>query len=75
MEYNAAVEDFIALETEEKDSRSRSQEWKECFEVVVGKMEGWAARMREIIRGEGVRKLVARVEEGEKEDGAAGKEV
>lgn len=60
---------------EEKDSKSRSQEWKDCFDVVVGKMEGWAARMREILREEGVRTLVFRVEEGGGEGGEGFKSV
>lgn len=61
------------LETEEKDGKGRSQAWKEQFEVVVEKMEGWAARMREILEDEGVGKLVAEREGGE--GGEAGKSV
>lgn len=39
-EYNVAVEEFMALEKEENnDSKTRSQDWKEHFDVVVGKME------------------------------------
>lgn len=73
--YNAAVEEFVVREMAEKDSKSRSQEWKESFDVVVGTMEEWAARMREILRVEGVRELVARGEMGEEEGETAGKKV
>ena len=59
----------MMLETEEKDGKGRSQAWKGQFEVVVGKMEGWAARMREILEDEGVGNLVA------EEEGEAGKSV
>ena len=50
---------------EEKDNKSRSQQWKESFDVVVGKMEAWAARMREVLKEEGIRSLVAKAKEGE----------
>ena len=69
-EYNAAVERFMVLETEEKNSGTRSQGWKEQFNVVVEKMEIWAVKMREILSEKGVKKLVAEDEEMVPAEGA-----
>lgn len=72
-EYNAAVEKFVELETEEeKEGKTRSVGWKEQFEAVVGKMEEWAARMREILSEEGVWKLVVEDEKAVDEEAAEG---
>lgn len=69
-EYNAAVEKFMVLETKENDnSKTRSQDWKEQFDVVVGKMEIWAVKMREILSDEGLRILMAEEKEGEAGEG------
>ncbi|CAD6587935.1 MAG: hypothetical protein ASARMPRED_003281 [Alectoria sarmentosa] len=70
-EFNAAVEDFMVLETEEKnDSKTRSRVWKEQFNVVVGKMEIWAVKMREILSEKGVKELIAEDEEVVPAEGA-----
>lgn len=60
----------MVLETEEKDSKTRSQGWTKQFEVVVEKMEEWASRMREILSEEGVRMLVAEDEKAVAEEAA-----
>lgn len=63
--YNAAAEKFMEREAEEKESETRSQEWRDRFDAVAEKMGLWAAKMREILREEGIRELVAEAEQRE----------
>lgn len=56
---------------EERDSKIRSQAWKDGFDNVAGKMEGWVKEMRVILEEGGIRELIARegqVEGGEGEE-------
>ena len=69
------MEKFVELETEQKDGKTRSPAWKQQFEVVVGKMEEWAARMREILSEGGVSKIVIEDEKAVAEEEEAVKDV
>ena len=63
--YNVAADRFMELETEERYSKTRSREWKDQFDVVVGEMDVWVTKMRGILDEERIRQLVAEAGEVE----------